>query len=323
MTKKFSIVFAAVLILAAAFNAHSQAWRGRGRVTGSVKDASGAGLDGVTIKFSNEKLQASTQISTDKKGNFVMAGVHGGEWDVDFSKEGYKTHSVPCHISEYDYNPPINVVLEKAAAASAVSGGTAAAVPKGPDLSAVQAGRDLEAQKDYPGAIAKFNEALTANPAVYQIYGDIAHAYYDSGDMDKALANYQTYLDKEKAAGVVMPSQQVELAMVGIYLEKKDFANAKKLLAGIDESTITDPTIFYNLGVSYMNSKDVDNAIKYFQKSITVDPKFSDGYFQLAVSYIAKNDNAKAVENFKKVIEVDPGSDNAKEAQEYLSSLGK
>src|SRR5262249_17712029 len=118
-------------------------------------------------------------------------------------------------------------------------------------------------------------------------------------------------------------NQQVELAMVGIYLEKKDFTNAKKLLAGIDESTVTDPTIFYNLGVSYTNSGDIDNAIKYFQKSVTVDPKFSDGYFQLAVSYIAKNDNNKAVEYFKKVIEIDPGSDNAKEAQEYINSLGK
>ncbi|HET6267274.1 MAG TPA: tetratricopeptide repeat protein, partial [Acidobacteriota bacterium] len=276
MMKKYSIVFAAVLILGAAINAHSQAWRGRGRVTGSVKDSSGAGLEGVTIKFASEKLQTSTQITSDKKGNFVMAGIHGGDWDVDFAKEGYKTHSVGgYHLSEYDYNQPINVVLEKASASTA-SGGQGGA-PKGPDLSAVQAGRDLEAQKDYTGAIAKYNEALTANPTVYQIYGDIGKAYYDSGNMDKALESYQTYLDKEKAAGVVMPNQQVELAMVGIYLEKKDFTNAKKLLAGIDESTVTDPTIFYNLGVSYTNSGDIDNAIKYFQKSVTVDPKFSDG----------------------------------------------
>jgi tetratricopeptide (TPR) repeat protein len=78
---------------------------------------------------------------------------------------------------------------------------------------------------------------------------------------------------------------------------------------------------FYNVGVAYYNAKDYDNAIQYFQKSVTVDPKFTDGYFQIGLTYVAKGDNPKAIEAFKKVIEIDPSSESAKEAQEFINSI--
>jgi tetratricopeptide (TPR) repeat protein len=91
----------------------------------------------------------------------------------------------------------------------------------------------------------------------------------------------------------------------------------------VDESQVADPTVFYNLGVNYYNAQDMDNAIKYFEKSVQVDPKFADGYYQLALVYLAKGNNAKTIEYFNKVIEIDPNSDMAKEAQDYIKTMGQ
>jgi tetratricopeptide (TPR) repeat protein len=156
---------------------------------------------------------------------------------------------------------------------------------------------------------------------MYKLHAEIGAAYYKMGNLDKAIENYQAYIEGEKAAGVTTPTVQVRATLAGIYLEKDDVASAKKYLDGIDESAIKDPSVFYNLGVSYANAKDNDSAIKYFEKSVAADPKFVDGYYQLAVTYVAKNDTAKAVAAFKKVIELAPNSDSAKEAQDYINLM--
>jgi Tfp pilus assembly protein PilF len=319
-TKRLLVLISIFVLCASLAPVMGQAWRGHGRVTGAVTDAQGTPLEGVTVKFSDPKQKTETEVKSDKKGNFVMAGIRGGSWNVDFTKDGYKTVSISTQIMEASYNEPMKIKMEKAVSGpgSTVSGGEK---PKGPDLAAAVAGRALMDQKDYKGAIAKFQEALAANPNVYQIYGDVGTAYAQMGDYDNAIKAYQTYMEKEKAAGVVAPDPKPRIDLANIYLQKKDFENAKKILAGVDESQITDPTTFYNIGVSYYNTKDYDNAIKYFQKSVTVDPKFTDGYFQLGLTYVAKNDNAKAIENFKKVIEIDPNSESAKEAQEFINSI--
>ena len=298
---------------------HAQAWRGRGRITGSVTDASGNPIEGAVVKFTNDEAKTSTEVKTDKKGSWVLAGIRGGVWNIDISKEGFQTESLTRQITEASYNEPVKSKLnpaQKAASSTATEGGQ-----KGPNLQAAIDGRALLDQKDYKGAIAKFQEALAANPAVYQIYGDIGSAYNQMGDADNAIKAYETFIEKEKAAAVPAPNPQVRIDLANIYLQKKDLANAKKYLDQVDQTQVTDPVTFYNVGVAYYNAKDYDNAIQYFQKSVTVDPKFTDGYFQIGLTYVAKGDNPKAIEAFKKVIEIDPSSESAKEAQEFINSI--
>ena len=312
--KKYCYLFFCMIVLAIiVLDVSAQAWRGRGRLMGSVKDQNDNPLEGVLVKFKSEKLATGTEVKTNKDGKWTLQGIRGGTWAVDFTKEGYKTVAISTGVSEGSYNQPIDMVMEK-------SEGVAAAQPA--ESTKIAQARDLLKANNYQGAIPLLQEALAENPAVYKVHAEIAAAYYKLGDNDKAIQNYQAYIEKEKAAGVTTPNVQVRVTLAGIYLEKEDVANAKKYLDGIDESAIKDPTVFYNLGVSYSNAKDYDAAIRYFEKSVAADPKFADGYYQLAVTYVAKNDTAKAVEAFKKVIEVAPNSDAAKEAQEFISLMG-
>lgn len=318
--KRFLFVWTTILVFCAGVHfVNAQAWRGHGRVTGKVTDTKKTPLEGVTVKFNSPKLGASTEVKTNKKGEWTINGIHGGEWNVDFVKEGFQTKAMSANLFEANYNPPIEVQLEPAQVAStAVEGSGAAPASK---LAKAIEGRTLMEQKNYDGAIAKFKEALAENPAVYQIYGDIASAYRQKGDTDKAIENYKLFIEKETAAGVTTPNQNVRIDLGSLYLEKRDLASAEKYLSMVNESAITDPSIFYNLGVSYYTAQNYDKAISYFEKSVQLDPKFVDGYYQLGLVYMAKNNNPKAVENFKKVIEIDPNSAAAKEVQEFIDSL--
>ncbi len=317
--KRFLYLWITILVFCAGVPlAGAQAWRGHGRVTGKVTDTKKNPIDGVIVKFNSSKIAASTEVKTNKNGEWTINGIHGGDWDVDFVKEGYQTKAISANLFEASYNPPIEVQMEPAQVASTAVEGSGGG---GPKLAKASEGRTLMEQMDYDGAIAKFQEALVENPAVYQIYGDIASAYRQKGDTEKAIENYKLFMEKETAAGVTTPNQHVRIDLASLYLEKRDLAGAEKYLSMVDESAITDPSIFYNLGVSYYTAQNLDKAISYFEKSVQLDPKYVDGYYQLGLVYMAKNNNAKAVENFKKVIEIDPNSDAAKEVQEFIDVL--
>ena len=59
----------------------------------------------------------------------------------------------------------------------------------------MEAGNALRAQKDYAGAIAKYEAALKRNPALAEVYGDIARTYAEQGKNDEAVASYKKFVE--------------------------------------------------------------------------------------------------------------------------------
>jgi tetratricopeptide (TPR) repeat protein len=69
---------------------------------------------------------------------------------------------------------------------------------------------------------------------------------------------------------------------------------ARELLAGLDESKITNPDVFFNMGVSFLNAGQTDLAIEYFGKAIKVDPSYVDAYYRRALGYLGQGKTAEA-----------------------------
>ena len=99
--------------------AQSGAAKGKGRIRGTVTDASGAPVPDVTIRFASERRQTNFEVKGKGDGTFTVAGMAGGEWNVDFVKEGYKERKISIQVSELSYNKPIEIQLEKAVSSSA------------------------------------------------------------------------------------------------------------------------------------------------------------------------------------------------------------
>ncbi len=65
-------------------------------------------------------------------------------------------------------------------------------------------------------------------------------------------------------------------------------------------------TVYYNQGIDYYNSNEIQNSINSFKKAIEIDPKFYEAYYNLAKiqeSYKYYND---AISTFEKLIEITP-----------------
>jgi tetratricopeptide (TPR) repeat protein len=308
------ILLTLFFICSVALLANAQAWRGKGRLTGVVTDTQGKPIEGVVVKLANERLQAGTELKTDSKGKWAIAGIAGGTWNIDFSKEGYTSRSISSGVLELSYNKPIELKLEPAKVSTAAGGTEKKAVP-GLDL--VQEGNRLVEAKDYAGAIAKFQQAMQLNPDFFELWGDIGQAYERTNQLDQAVDAYKKLLEKQPE------NKQALMSIANIWLQKKNLDEAKKVLSTLKDEDLTDAGFLYNLGASFYNANDMKDAARYLQLATQVNPQMGDAYLQLGFALASPqiNDKEGAKKAFQKVIELDPNSENAKAAQEYLASM--
>ncbi len=68
---------------------------------------------------------------------------------------------------------------------------------------------------------------------------------------------------------------------------------------------------FYNLGLTYMNKKEVDPAIAALEKATELKPDSLDSVFALGECYYMKGDLEKAIQSFSRAIELKPDSSTA------------
>src|SRR5215203_1308587 len=93
--------------------AQSGAAKGKGRVKGHVSNPEGKGLAGVVVRFDSPRLGTSFETKTDSKGDWIVSGMAGGNWNIDFLIEGYKDKKISAQISELNFNKPIEISMEK------------------------------------------------------------------------------------------------------------------------------------------------------------------------------------------------------------------
>lgn len=290
-------------------NAQTGAAKGKARVKGIITDTEGKPLEGVTVSLSSEKLGTSFDVQTDAKGAFMITGMAGGAWNIDFLKEGYKARRISTQVTELGYNKSIDLQLEKKVMVAAPP------QERKPGLDLVEEGNKLRDAKDYPGAVAKYEAALQVNPALFAVYGDIARIYSETGDTDKAIDAFNKFIEKDPT------NAEAKIELASLLISKNRVDEAKKVLAETDLSGITNPYTIYNVGVGMYNAKQSEEAIKYWEKAVSLDPKMTDAYLQMGFAYFSLQNMEKAKEAFHKVIEIEPGSDNAKSAQEMLDTM--
>jgi len=80
-------------------------------------------------------------------------------------------------------------------------------------------------------------------------------------------------------------------------------ASSQKKLA---KSREKDPQYQYNVGLFYMNSNSIDEAIKYLNKSLALNPRFFLSWNALGLARSMKGDMQGAIAGFRKCLEINP-----------------
>jgi tetratricopeptide (TPR) repeat protein len=292
----------------------AQDWKGVGRFEGRVVDSDGKPIVGATVKLELPSRGGGTTVKTDKKGRWAIGGVAAGKWNVDVEAEGYAPKKGEFNLtSESARVQPLEIRLEKAGPA-APPPELLAAVQKGDE--AYKAGRWAEARAEYEKVLG-----LRADLAP-QLHELIARTYSQEENYAKSVEHLEHVLaaQPENASLRVLLAQE---ALRGGMLDK-----GLELLKGLDEASITNPEIYYNVGVILRNQPDAATdeaksamAVDYFSKALNLDPRYVDGYMQRALAQLSRGKNAEAKADFQKVVELAPDSEQAEIARKALASL--
>ena len=294
-------------VLALASPALAQDWKGLGRLEGRVLDPDGKPLADVTVKMNLPARGGGTTIKTDKKGHWALGGIAAGAWEVDLTAPGYAVKKVTVNLpSEAARLAPVEVKLEKAAPAGPPPE-VREALEKGD--AAFKEGRFADARMQYEKLLALRPELANT------LYSQIAFAYSREGNYAKAVE----YLDKlvqSDPTNVDLKLLAAQEALRAGMLDK-----GLELLKGVDDSSIKNPEVFYNVAALLLNAQKPEEAIRYLTKAVTVDPSYVDGYFQRGLAYLGQQKTAEAKADFQKVVELAPSGPQAETAKKALQQL--
>ena len=82
------------------------------QISGVVQDASGAVVPGVSITATQTATGLARRVTTDADGNYVMAQLPIGPYELTAEKLGFKTYVQKGIVIQVGENPTINVTLE-------------------------------------------------------------------------------------------------------------------------------------------------------------------------------------------------------------------
>jgi tetratricopeptide (TPR) repeat protein len=296
-------VLAAVVALAS--SVYAQDWKGSGRLEGKVLDAQGAPIVGASVKLARDQYGDGTTLKTDKKGRWAIAGIAAATWNADIEAEGYapKKISIPLP-SESARLPPVEVRLDKAVAAG----------PPPEVLQALEKGEAAYKAGRFPEARAEFEKLLALRPDLATtIHQRIGFAYIQEKDYAKGLEHLQKVLDADPG-NTVIRGIMAQAALEGGMLDR-----GMELLKGLDEATVKNPDVFFNIGVNLFNANKPAEAIVYFTKAVTLDPAYADGYFRRGLAYMGlPGKTAEAKADFRKLLELQPTGPQADLAKKAL-----
>jgi Tfp pilus assembly protein PilF len=293
----------AALVLAAS-PALAQDWRGVGRLGGSVTDDTGQPVEGVVVKAQRVGSTSGTEAKTNKKGEWALNGINGGDWNLDFEKPGYDTSRITANVQEHSPNPPVTTKLKKAAADPNIA--LQADLKKATDL--------MNAQK-YAEARAIYEDVLAKHPDAKQLEPYIARTYYGEHNLDAAIEHL-------RAAMAADPDNvDVKMLLANTLAEKGDAQASQQIVSSIDESKITRPEILLNVGIGMLNAKKPEEALTWFDKTATKFPDYASAYYYRGITelQLGKNDPAKA--DLTKFVGMAPNAPEAATAKGILEKM--
>lgn len=131
------------------------------------------------------------------------------------------------------------------------------------------------------------------------IYKNLAQNYSDKGNNEKALEIIS------KGRSEFPNSYSLLIDEANIYYKSGDNAKFTQRLQEAIQLNPTEPTLYYNVGVMNMDQKNIDEAIKNFEKAIELKPDYADAYNNLGAAIIEKaapiiEEMNKSLTDFKK-----------------------
>jgi tetratricopeptide (TPR) repeat protein len=207
-----------------------------------------------------------------------------------------------------------------------VSGGQGSGVIQDESTFAfLELGNQLFKDGKYDEAIAQYELFLEKNPQAYQVQVNIADAYREKGEYDKATELYNKLIELA-ANDPTLGKEVAAKAQAGIgdiYLRQNKIAEAQEYFKKSIENSPKDEVLAYNVGEIYFSNQNLDEAKKYFELASQIKPGWPDPYLKLGYVYLNKADNTNAIAMFEKFLTLEPEGERAALAKNILNAIKK
>jgi tetratricopeptide (TPR) repeat protein len=334
--------------------------QGFGVLTGDVLDVTGKPDPDVTLTITNTDTNKSTDVKTDAKGHYSMAGLSGGTYTIDVKEKGQVVYQagfkVPPGASPvFDVN--LKDIMEKNKGAAADAEAQKAAEKQfaqlkahyDAGLQAIQQIKAAQAQlattpKDQQGPIQdQINQAGTtattelsaalglmkpddANRPI--ILSRLGEAYESMGKWQEAADTYQKSIALKPDVASNYNNLGNDLAKLGKVDEAKD-AYQKY----VDLNPTDAALAWRNFGTVLYQANRMKEAIEPLQKATTLDPKNAQAWLLLGIALVNtmefKTEGDKitpviqpgTVEAYQHAIDLDPNGQIGAQAKQGLEQL--
>jgi len=170
----------------------------------------------------------------------------------------------------------------------------------------------------YPQKVINLlDNAIELSPTRPHIYYEIAQAYTFLGDFDKA----GEYFKRGLALAPWVVSDHWNVAGIYIVSGQNDLAKEELRIMEEDLNWLATPNDYQKIVNLYVRVENFEDAIKYKEKIIKLDPNNYEHYPQLAALYAKIGENQKAVEVTQKAVELNP--EFKQEAELFIDLLNQ
>lgn len=300
--------------------ASGQSARGKGRLAGVVVDGEGNPIQSVklVIEFLG-KDESTLESTSDKRGRWSFLGLGTGRWKITASLDGYIPSALDFHVSQLEKNPKITLILKKLLESDKPF------IEDEGSFEFLEKGNELYEEGKYAEALSAFEEFLRLNPKAYLARLNIYNCYRELGEYEKAIEQCNLILEnvsQDETLGKEMAAK----ALAGIgecYLLQKDMENAQKYFEKSIETYPENELIAYNVGEIFFSNQKLEEALVYFILASEIKPDWSDSYYKLGLVYLNMSDYTKASEIFEKFLTLEPDTERAVSVKNILEQIKK
>ncbi|MBU0591147.1 AAA family ATPase [Candidatus Micrarchaeota archaeon] len=174
-----------------------------------------------------------------------------------------------------------------------------------------QMGNDYYEKGDYDKAIENYNMAILLNPVFSEAYFNRALSYYQLKNFDKSIADYTKSMELDPQNPIIYNNRG------DAFYRKQDFQSAVK---DYDRAISFNPNYlkaFYNRGLSYASIEEYEKAVEDFTKVIKLKADFAEAYHLRGLAYEYAGSISEAIVDYEKALELNP---ELTEAKTHLNS---
>lgn len=132
-------------------------------------------------------------------------------------------------------------------------------------------------------AIVELERVLDGEPENYDAYYDLGHIYFELGDYETAIDNFENVISYEE-------NQNNEL-------------------------------LYYALAQAYEANNQIDKAISNYLKAIAVNDKFTLAYKKVGILFLAREDFEDAIEYFENYLDFDIPEEEKDSVQKLIDRV--